>query len=148
MEEIEWEDTMELHNRMTSPQNMHWKLVDQQTGGANHDIFWSFGVGDRVKIRIVNDPHSDHPMQHPVHFHGQRFLVLSRDGVRNDNLAWKDTVLCRTGETVDVLLDASNPGVWMVHCHIAEHLESGMMFSFRVGEAESSGHEHGHRHAA
>ena len=132
--DIEWEDTMALHNRMTTPENMLWKLVDRDTGAANQDIHWSFRVGDRVKLRIVNEPHSDHPMQHPYHIHGQRFLVLSRDGVPNDNLAWKDTVLLRAGETVDLLLDASNPGDWMAHCHIAEHLEGGMMLTFRVDQ--------------
>jgi FtsP/CotA-like multicopper oxidase with cupredoxin domain len=132
--EIEWEDTMALHNRMTSPRNMFWKLVDRETGAENHDIHWSFRLGDRAKIRIVNDPHSDHPMQHPFHIHGERFLVLSRDGVPNDNLVWKDTVLIRTGETVDLLADMSNPGRWMAHCHIAEHLEGGMMLSFEVRE--------------
>jgi FtsP/CotA-like multicopper oxidase with cupredoxin domain len=45
---------------------------------------------------------------------------------------WKDKVLLRTGETVDILLEVSNPGQWMAHCHIAEHHESGMMFSFNV----------------
>jgi suppressor of ftsI len=45
----------------------------------------------------VNDPHSDHPMQRPFHIHGERFLVLSRDGVPNENLEWEDTVLIRTG---------------------------------------------------
>ena len=48
---------------------------------------------------------------------------------------WKDTVLVRTGETVDILLDVTNPGLWMAHCHIAEHRESGMMFSFNVAPA-------------
>ena len=45
----------------------------------------------------------------------------------------------RPGSTnaVDILMDASNPGLWMGHCHIAEHMESGMMFSFRV-RSESS----------
>jgi FtsP/CotA-like multicopper oxidase with cupredoxin domain len=131
---IEWDDTVQLMNRMSSPKNMFWRLVDRDTGLSNHDISWSFNVGDRVKIRIVNEPDSDHPMQHPVHFHGQRFLVLSRDGTPNDNLGWKDTVLVHTGETVDILLDASNPGSWMVHCHIAEHVESGMMFTYEVLE--------------
>ena len=73
-------------------------------------------------------------MQHPIHLHGQRFLVLSRDGVPNADLAWKDTVLVWTGETVDLLVDMANPGLWMLHCHIAEHVEGGMMFSFRVDE--------------
>src|SRR3989440_8801434 len=133
-EPIEWEDTMEEMNRMSTPQNMFWKLVDHSTGAANHAIDWSFTDGDRVKVRIVNAPDSDHPMQHPIHFHGQRFLVLSRDGIGTENLAWKDIVLVRAGETVDILVDMSNPGAWMVHCHIAEHLESGMMFTYHVQE--------------
>jgi FtsP/CotA-like multicopper oxidase with cupredoxin domain len=33
---------------------------------------------------------------------------------------------------VDILLDVTNPGVWMAHCQIAEHHESGMMFNFHV----------------
>jgi FtsP/CotA-like multicopper oxidase with cupredoxin domain len=33
---------------------------------------------------------------------------------------------------VDILLDVTNPGSWMAHCHIAEHHEAGMMFSFTV----------------
>jgi FtsP/CotA-like multicopper oxidase with cupredoxin domain len=45
---------------------------------------------------------------------------------------WKDTVLVRTGQTVDILFDVTNPGLWMAHCHIAEHMQSGMMFSFNV----------------
>ena len=38
----------------------------------------------------------------------------------------------RAGQTVDILLAVTNPGLWMAHCHIAEHAESGMMFSFKV----------------
>jgi FtsP/CotA-like multicopper oxidase with cupredoxin domain len=45
---------------------------------------------------------------------------------------WKDTVLCRAGETVDIVLEVTNPGRWMAHCHIAEHNQDGMMFSFAV----------------
>ncbi len=134
LEAIEWEDTMEEMNRMSTPQNMFWKLVDPATGAVNHDIDWSFTVGDQVKVSIVNAADSDHPMQHPIHFHGQRFLVLSRDGSLNENLVWKDTVLVPAGQTVDILVDMSNPGAWMVHCHIAEHLESGMMFTYQVQE--------------
>jgi glycine/D-amino acid oxidase-like deaminating enzyme len=71
----------------------------------------------------------------PNHVHGAgRFLVLSRDGVTEPNLVWKDTVLVRAGDTVDILLDVTNVGRWMAHCHIAEHHESGMMFSFEVTE--------------
>jgi FtsP/CotA-like multicopper oxidase with cupredoxin domain len=130
---IEWEDTMEEVNRQSNPDNIRWMLVDRQTGKANAAIDWSFRVGDRVKIRLANEMDSDHPMHHPFHIHGAgRFLVLTRGGEVEPNLVWKDTVLVRTGEVVDILLDVSNPGLWMAHCHIAEHAESGMMFSFRV----------------
>ena len=130
---IEWEDDMVEVNRMTSPANMRWKIVDRETGAENAAIDWRFRVGDRVKIRLVNEMAGDHPMHHPFHVHGAgRFLVLSRDGVVEPNLVWKDTVLVRAGETVDILLDVTNVGRWMAHCHIAEHHESGMMFSFVV----------------
>ncbi len=134
---IEWEDDMVEVNRMTTPANMRWKLVDRETGAENAQIDWTFRVGDQVKIRLVNEMESDHPMPHPFHVHGAgRFLILARDGVVEPNLVWKDTVLVRTGETVDILLDVSNPGRWMAHCHIAEHHESAMMFSFDVAPSE------------
>ena len=130
---IEWEDDMVEVNRKTTPANMRWKLVDRDTGAENAQIDWTFHVGDQVKLRLVNEMDSDHPMPHPFHVHGAgRFLILARDDVVEPNLVWKDTVLVRTGETVDILLDVTNPGRWMAHCHIAEHHESGMMFSFDV----------------
>jgi FtsP/CotA-like multicopper oxidase with cupredoxin domain len=132
---IEWEDEMEDVNRLTTSANTRWNVVDRETGAVNHAIDWQFRVGDRIKLRLVNETDSDHPMPHPFHIHGAgRFVVLARDGVPEANLVWKDTVLVRTGQTVDILLDVTNPGVWMAHCHIAEHHESGMMFAFRVVE--------------
>jgi FtsP/CotA-like multicopper oxidase with cupredoxin domain len=134
---IEWEDLMPEVNRATTAANMRWKLVDRDTGAENEAIRWTFPAGDQVKIRLVNEMESDHPMHHPFHIHGERFLVLARDEVPEPNLVWKDTVLIRTGQTVDILMDASNPGLWMAHCHIAEHMETGMMFNFRVRRAGS-----------
>jgi FtsP/CotA-like multicopper oxidase with cupredoxin domain len=130
---IEWEDDMVEVNKTTTPGNTRWKLIDRQTGEANHGISWEFRVGDWVKIELVNEMDSDHPMHHPFHVHGAgRFLVLDRDGVEEDNLVWKDTVLITTGQRINILLEVTNPGRWMAHCHIAEHHESGMMFSFDV----------------
>jgi FtsP/CotA-like multicopper oxidase with cupredoxin domain len=130
---IEWEDDMVEVNKLTTPANMRWKLVDRSDGAENHAIEWHFRVGDRVKIRLVNEMDSDHPMHHPFHIHGAgRFLILARDGAVEPNLVWSDTVLVRTGEVVDIVLEVTNVGRWMAHCHIAEHHESGMMFSFDV----------------
>ena len=130
---IEWEDDMVDMNRQTNPSNTRWKLIDRATGAEGETIDWRFRVGQKVKIRLVNEMNSDHPMPHPFHLHGAgRFLILSRNGAAESNLVWKDTVLVKTAETVDVLFDITHPGVWMAHCHIAEHHESGMMLRFRV----------------
>ncbi len=132
---IEWEDDMVHVNKLTTPANMRWKLIDRETDAENRAINWRFQIGDRVKIRLLNEMAGDHPMHHPFHIHGAgRFLTLARDGVVEPNLVWTDTVLIPAGQTIDILLDVTNPGLWMAHCHIAEHHESGMMFSFEVSE--------------
>ncbi|MFV1988107.1 MAG: multicopper oxidase family protein, partial [Gemmatimonadota bacterium] len=132
---VEWNDAMPMMNYLSTSQNLTWVFRDPQTGKQNRDIEWSFRVGDVAKIRIHNLRKSFHPMQHPIHIHGQRFLVVARDGVPEENLAWKDTVVIPVGATFDILLEASNPGRWMAHCHIAEHLEAGMGMVLTVTEA-------------
>ena len=129
---IEWNDGMPMMNWLSTGEQVTWILKDRKTGAENGDIHWKFNVGDVVKIRIFNTPDSFHPMNHPIHIHGQRFLVLNKDGVESDNLVWKDTAIVPVGSTMDFLVEMSNPGEWMVHCHIAEHLHAGMMFSFTV----------------
>ena len=131
---IEWNDAMPVMNWLSSAEQVNWTLKDLVTGRENMDIGWQFEKGDVVKIRIFNDPGTIHPMNHPFHIHGQRFLVLELDGVRSENLVWKDTTIIPVGSTVDLLVDMSNPGEWMMHCHIAEHLHAGMMASFNVSE--------------
>ena len=127
---VEWSGTMPMMNWNSTSSEIRWILEEPGTGRRNMDIRWDFPVRSTVKIRIANLRHTLHAMQHPIHFHGQRFLVLEQNGVRNTNLAWKDTFLLPAGGSADILLEISNPGTWMAHCHISEHLESGMMMSF------------------
>ena len=94
---------------------MRWKLVDRETGAEKAQIDWTFRVGDQVKLRLVNEMDSDHPMPHPFHVHGAgRFLILMRDDVVEPNLVWKDSSRPHRGDD-------------------PEHHESEMMFSFNVG---------------
>jgi hypothetical protein len=79
-----------------------------------------------------------HVMQHPIHLHGQRFVVLTENGVPNTNMVWRDTGLVLPGGFIDILVDMSNTGEWMLHCHIVEHLFAGMMMQYRVEEANGS----------
>ena len=131
---VEWYDHMPEANAASNTETVRWIMRDKRTGAENHDIYWTFKTGDKVMIRIYNDSLAMHPMAHPIHFHGQRFLVLNVNGVRVPDLAWKDTFLIGKGYTVDILLDASNPGGWMAHCHISEHMEDMMMLYYHVGD--------------
>lgn len=129
---VELSGTMPMMDWLATPREASWVMREPATGRENMDIAWRFRLGDVVKVRIANDRGSLHPMPHPIHLHGQRFLVLSHNGVPSANLVWKDTVLLPVGDVVDVLVEMSNPGKWMMHCHIAEHLQGGMMGVFEV----------------
>ena len=102
------------------------------TGKENRAIDWTFPVGDRVKIRLVNTMDSDHPMHHPFHIHGAgRFLVIARDGRRAEPRVEGHRARPRRRDRRH-RARRHEPGLWMAHCHIAEHNQSGMMFSFPV----------------
>ncbi|MGS0684060.1 multicopper oxidase family protein [Nakamurella sp. GG22] len=80
--------------------------------------------GELVRLTVVNRGSETHPM-HP---HGHRVLVLSRDGVASSGSPlWLDTFDVRPGEVWQVLLLADNPGIWMAHCHNLEHATAGMV---------------------
>ena len=86
-----------------------------------------FPLGKTVLIEFFNGT----PHTHPMHLHGHTFKVLSAS--RNPVAPyWSDTVLVTPKERVQIAFVADNPGDWMVHCHIIEHQDTGMMGWFRV----------------
>jgi FtsP/CotA-like multicopper oxidase with cupredoxin domain len=129
---VEWSGTMPHMNWASTGRQVRWVIRDPASGKENMHIDWRFRLGEVIKLRLANERRSFHAMQHPIHIHGQRFLILAVNGVPNEHLVWKDTVLVPAGSTVDVLLELSNPGRWMLHCHIAEHLSADMMMVFSV----------------
>ena len=129
---VEWTGTMPMMNWASTGRQVTWVLRDPATGKENMEVDWRFRRGAAVKLRLTNERRSFHAMQHPIHLHGQRFLVLAVNGVASENVAWKDTVLIPAGATVDLLVEMTNPGRWMMHCHIAEHLSADMMMAFTV----------------
>lgn len=125
---------MPMMNWATTAAQARWFVRDPDSGSENDAIRWRFRKGDRVRLRLVNLRNAIHAMQHPIHVHGQRFVVLAVNGVSPAVRAWKDTVLLPAGAAVDILVEFDNPGRWMLHCHISEHVESGMMMTFEVEE--------------
>lgn len=77
-------------------------------------------LGQRLRIRYMNEGQIIHPM----HLHGLPGQVIAKDGRRLSQPYWADTVNVAPGERYDVLVTASEPGVWALHCHILSHAES------------------------
>ncbi|MBI5493619.1 MAG: multicopper oxidase family protein [Deltaproteobacteria bacterium] len=102
---------------------------------------WETTQGTTAQVRIDNQL----GMEHPFHFHGQFFRVLAPAARVRSDPGVKDTVLVAGGETVTVLVDFSNPGHWMYHCHILEHAEAGMGAHVTV-HPDGSGHAPGTGH--
>jgi FtsP/CotA-like multicopper oxidase with cupredoxin domain len=80
--------------------------------------------GDTVWMRITNRGLMDHPM----HLHGHRVLVLSRNGTPTSGSSWwTDTLNVAPGEIFEIAFVADNSGMWMDHCHNASHAAVGMI---------------------
>jgi manganese oxidase len=76
--------------------------------------------GQTIRIRYMNEGLQIHPM----HLHGIPQLVIAKDGWTLPQPHYEDTVLVAPGERVDVIVEATEVGVWAFHCHVLTHAES------------------------
>ncbi len=116
-----------LDARAGGPYGIEWTINGEAYDHAEHGTaprtMQMLPYGEWNKLRFVNDSFRLHPM----HLHGQFFKLLTRNGQRVEEPFWRDTVLLHAKETVEVGLVPQDRGRWMLHCHILEHAESGMM---------------------
>lgn len=117
--------TYNLHSAMGGPLGVKWMINGKSY--PDMDIF-SLKNGEFNKIKFVNNSFNLHPM----HLHGQFFKVLSRNGEPSDEEFFRDTVLVKSQEVVEIGLVPLDKGLWAKHCHILEHAEAGMMTVFEV----------------
>lgn len=94
-------------------------LINGKTAPAIPDVV--VNRGERVLFRIVNTGN----IVHPMHVHGMHWQVTATDGFDLAAPYRKDTLPVNAGERYDVVLDADNPGTWMVHCHNLMHVGDG-----------------------
>jgi FtsP/CotA-like multicopper oxidase with cupredoxin domain len=85
-------------------------------------------LGSTKSYRFTLQNVTPHP--HPIHLHGHTFKVLSSSR-RDLPVHYADTVLVMPKERIDIAFVARE-GKWMFHCHILEHLETGMMGYFEI----------------
>ncbi|GII97289.1 multicopper oxidase family protein [Sinosporangium siamense] len=97
--------------------------------------------GDKVRMVITSRGIGDHPM----HLHGHRVRVLSRNGTPVTGSAWwADTINVAPGESYEITFTANNPGIWMDHCHDFDHAEAGMVMHLAYEGVTSPYHGDGH----
>ena len=91
-------------------------LINGKTGPYVPDI--RVRIGEKVLFRMVNTGN----MVHPMHLHGMSWWVTATDGFPVPAPYRKDTLPLNAGERYDALLEANNPGTWMLHCHNLQHV--------------------------
>lgn len=103
---------------------------------GEHVLLDTFDPNVPIKITLSSNVSPGHPF----HIHGQFFQILERDGQPVFEPGLRDTVYVRLQEEVSILSYFENPGQWMVHCHISEHAENGMMADIQVGPLTNHDH--------
>ena len=124
--------TKEFHldARRGGSYGIEWTINGQAFAGHEHHAppMLTMDRGGWVRLRFINDSYR----LHPIHLHGMFFRLLARNGAPVDEPFFRDTVLMHSKETIDIGLVPLDAGQWMMHCHILEHAEAGMMTLFEV----------------
>ena len=105
-----------------------WTINGVAATGPAMEPFLMLDRGRSYILSLRNDT----AWFHPIHLHGHSFRVIARNGASTRNREWRDTVLIAPRESADIAFVADNPGDWMIHCHILDHQEGGMMGVIRV----------------
>ncbi len=100
-------------------------------GHGNHghaEPMLTFARGQSCRLVFRNDTR----WHHPIHLHGHAFRLIAQNRQPVPHRPWLDTVLLGPDGSAEVAFVADNPGDWMLHCHVLEHQEGGMMAVVRV----------------
>jgi FtsP/CotA-like multicopper oxidase with cupredoxin domain len=127
--------TYRLNARAGGSYGIEWTIDDRAFAGhaahAGHDADVALAYGRFHRLRFVNES----GRLHPIHLHGMFFRVLARNGTPVEEPFFRDTVLIHGRESIDIGVVPTDVGAWMMHCHILEHAEAGMMTMIDVVDA-------------
>jgi FtsP/CotA-like multicopper oxidase with cupredoxin domain len=122
----------------------NWLTLNGKSGPANTPLI--VRLGDRVRLRFINLG-MDH---HPIHMHGHQFVITGTEGGRQPRGTWgpNNTVLVGVAQSRNVEFVATNPGDWMIHCHMPHHMMNQMSsmagpMTRRAGMVAGAGMEEG-----
>ncbi|MGB9007636.1 MAG: copper oxidase [Candidatus Acidiferrales bacterium] len=122
----------------------NWLTMNGKSGPATTPLI--VRLGDRVRLRLINLG-MDH---HPIHMHGHQFVITGTEGGRQPQSTWgpNNTVLVGVAQARAVEFLATNPGDWMIHCHMPHHMMNQMSsmagpLTRRAGMPAGAGMEEG-----
>jgi FtsP/CotA-like multicopper oxidase with cupredoxin domain len=105
-----------------------WALNGIAAHGHVMEPLFTFQLGRTQILSIRNQT----AFPHPMHLHGHSFRLLSLNATPVSGTPWLDTVLLAADDRVEVAFVADNPGDWLFHCHVLEHMQAGMSAVVRV----------------
>jgi FtsP/CotA-like multicopper oxidase with cupredoxin domain len=122
--------TFRLNAQAGGPFGIQWTIDGMAFMSHEHPMppAATLALGHFARLHYINES----SRIHPIHTHGMFFRVLARNGVAADEPFFRDTVLIHPREEIDIGVVPLDPGVWMMHCHILEHAEAGMMTTIAV----------------
>ena len=86
---------------------------------------FEMGLGERVRIKMVNET----MMEHPMHLHGVFMELVNGNGVFAPR---KHTIIVPPAQTVELDATYQEAGTWAFHCHLFFHMATGMMALVKV----------------
>src|SRR5271155_4678476 len=112
------------NNTVPNTANMEWNWLTFNGVSSPMTTPLIVRLGSRVRARFVNLG-MDH---HPIHLHGHTFVVTGTEGGRQPETLWgpANTVLVGVAQARDIEFVATNPGEWMMHCHMPHHNMNAM----------------------
>ncbi len=115
-----------MDSKMTHGKGHEWTLNGEVFPNAEE---FDLEVGKEYMIRFYNDSRM---FNHPMHIHGSHFKPISVNGMKVDRIMWKDTMNVLPRQYIDVVIRFDREGAWMMHCHILDHEDGGMMTTINV----------------
>lgn len=115
-----------MNNTMSHGKGHQWTINGEVFPYAEE---FELELGKEYLIRFHN---ASRMFNHPMHIHGSHFKVISINGIEPSSTIWKDTIDVLPREYVDVAVKFERPGLWMLHCHILDHEDGGMMTTIIV----------------
>lgn len=123
---FEWEGALSPTQSDGSVNHSFWTINRRAWEGMSRDTIPAPLATLALGRSYVIELHNATPHHHPIHMHGVTFTVLSSN--QHDIKPYHtDTVMLARNEKVKIAFVADNPGRWMFHCHVVEHMKTGLM---------------------